>query len=89
MRELEAQIGKSVETTMQGGKLKIEQVNELTAYLRSLAPPPALGRVRGKRNDAVVSRGRKVFESQGCANCHTPPTYTISSRREPGRAVLS
>jgi hypothetical protein len=27
-------------------------------------------------SNAVTERGRKVFQREGCANCHTPPLYT-------------
>jgi mono/diheme cytochrome c family protein len=48
-----------------------EQLYALALYVYSLAPP---------RNpnpfDMVAARGRKVFEREGCATCHTPPLYT-------------
>ena len=37
-------------------------------------PPPA-----GSFNAAAAQRGKRVFSSAGCANCHVPPLYT-----EPG-----
>jgi YVTN family beta-propeller protein len=76
MRELDAQIRKSVATTMHGPKLTAGQEDELTAYLKTLVPAPPLGRLRQKVDEAVVRRGREVFERQGCGNCHVPPSYT-------------
>src|SRR5215510_2262262 len=48
-----------------------EQLYALALYLYSLQPPPNPNRL-----DAVAKRGRKVFEREGCANCHTPPLYS-------------
>lgn len=75
MRELEAQIRKSVETTMHG-KSTAGQVDELAAYIRTLGPLPSLARLRQEVDGAAVLRGRDVFEHQGCGSCHVPPSYT-------------
>lgn len=73
-RDLESQIGQSVTSTMRGEKLSAAQAADLIAFLRTLAPPPALP---ATTPDApLVERGRQVFAAQGCANCHAPPTYT-------------
>ena len=48
-----------------------EQLYALSLYLYALKPPP-----NPHRFDALAARGRKVFEQQGCAVCHTPPLYT-------------
>jgi hypothetical protein len=48
-----------------------EQLYALTLYLYSLKPPP-----NPNRFDAEASRGRAIFERQGCGGCHTPPLYT-------------
>jgi hypothetical protein len=47
------------------------QLYALAVYLYSLQPP-----ANPNRLDALAIRGRKIFESQGCAMCHTPPLYT-------------
>jgi YVTN family beta-propeller protein len=74
--DLHTQVRKSVATTMQGAKLKAGQDDELVAYMKTLVSAPPLGRLRQKLDEAVVRRGREVFERQGCGNCHVPPTYT-------------
>src|SRR5207247_8409668 len=61
MRELEAQVRKSVETTMQRTKLTAGQEDELVAYLRTLVPAPPRGHQREKIDGAIVRRGREVF----------------------------
>lgn len=48
-----------------------EQLFALAQYLYSLEPPP-----NPNRFDALAARGQKIFTSQGCAQCHTPPLYT-------------
>src|SRR5581483_8076883 len=47
------------------------QLYALAMYLYSLQPPP-----NPNRFDAAAARGKKVFEREGCAGCHTPPLYT-------------
>jgi len=48
-----------------------EQLYALALYLYSLKPPP-----NPNKFDALARRGQKVFQSEGCAICHTPPLYT-------------
>jgi hypothetical protein len=48
-----------------------EQLYALALYLYSLQPPP-----NPNHFDAVAARGQKIFASEGCAQCHTPPLYT-------------
>jgi YVTN family beta-propeller protein len=81
---LESQIRKSIESTMQGRKPREEQVAALAAYLRTLAPPPALDPLRGHSDAAAIDRGRQLFESRGCASCHIPPSYASSETFDVG-----
>jgi hypothetical protein len=48
------------------------QLYALSLYLQSLRPPP---NPNGPGAPAAV-RGNKVFISQKCSSCHTPPLYT-------------
>jgi CxxC motif-containing protein (DUF1111 family) len=48
-----------------------EQLYALALYIYSLKPPP-----NPNKFDALAERGQKVFQSEGCAGCHTPPLYT-------------
>jgi YVTN family beta-propeller protein len=79
MPELERQVRKSIETTMHGNKPADEQVQALTAYLKTLPAPPSLARLRGRVDEPAVRRGQNVFQEQGCNRCHTPPFYTSSN----------
>ncbi|HSE97083.1 MAG TPA: hypothetical protein VLD57_02360 [Blastocatellia bacterium] len=48
-----------------------EQLYALALYIYSLKPPP-----NPNKRTALAVRGEKVFRSEGCAACHTPPLYT-------------
>jgi len=48
-----------------------EQLFALVLYLYSLRPPPNPNGLNVSAKD-----GRRVFEREGCAACHTPPHYT-------------
>ena len=48
-----------------------EQAYAYARYVYSLGPPP-----NPNRPNAVTRRGKKIFDQQGCADCHTPPLYT-------------
>ena len=53
------------------GRYSDEQLYALALYLYSLEPPP-----NPNKFDNLAARGQKVFESEGCAGCHTPPLYS-------------
>lgn len=80
MADLKTQIRASVRTTMHGSASD-EQVADLEAFLRTLQPPPPLS-VPTKQ----AARGKKVFESHGCARCHAAPTYTTPRTYDIGLA---
>jgi hypothetical protein len=48
-----------------------EQLYALALFLYSLQPPP-----NPNPFNATASRGKQVFEREGCGTCHTPPLYT-------------
>lgn len=47
----------------------------LACYLRALPPPPPVA-----EPSAASERGRRVFEAEGCDQCHAPPAYTSELR---------
>jgi YVTN family beta-propeller protein len=75
MMDLENQVQKSILTTMNGRPPTQEQVQDLVAFLRTLASPPPLTQRHGAEEE-FVRRGRAVFLRHGCDGCHTPPAYT-------------
>ncbi len=80
---LEDQVRKSIVTTMRGLEPTKEQIADLTAYLASLAPPPAKI-ANGQADLPAIARGRKLFEARKCATCHVPPEYTSQSNYDVG-----
>ena len=84
MADLDTQVRHSVTSTMHGGKPTAEQVRDLTAYLKTLPPPPALAKARGVNDPDSLKRGRRVFEREKCATCHTPPLYTSAGTYDVG-----
>jgi YVTN family beta-propeller protein len=77
---LEDQVRKSIETTMRGRAPSPTDVDDLTAYLRSLPPskPRRIGSVE------AVDRGRELFKARKCAGCHAPPEFTSEGRFDVG-----
>jgi YVTN family beta-propeller protein len=74
---LKGQIVSSVRKTMHSyRKLDDDEVEQIAAYMESLLPVISLSEARGMRSDVAVARGRKIFESHGCADCHSGSTYT-------------
>ncbi len=56
---------------LQRARYSDEQLYALARYLYSLQPP-----ANPNLPDELSSRGRQIFEREGCAGCHTPPLYT-------------
>jgi hypothetical protein len=54
-----------------GGRYSDDQLYALALYIYSLKQPENPNQV-----DAAAARGLSVFETEGCAGCHTPPLYT-------------
>ncbi len=81
MARLEDQVSQSIRSTMHGPRPTERQIADLTAYLRTLSPPPAAHR---NPKDQTVRHGKAVFESAGCARCHAAPSYTTPRTYEVG-----
>jgi hypothetical protein len=52
-------------------RLPDEALYALGRYIYSLTPPK-----NPNLFDAAAAAGQKIFEREGCINCHTPPLYT-------------
>lgn len=59
------------EDQVDGTRYSDEQLFALAKYLISLKPPPNPNPV-----NSLSKRGEQLFQSQGCAGCHTPPLYS-------------
>jgi hypothetical protein len=53
------------------GRYSDEQLYALALYLESLEPPPSPFPF-----NRLAARGQRVFQSEECARCHSPPLYT-------------
>ncbi len=53
------------------GRFSDAQLYSLTKYVYSLQPP-----MNPNPTNSESERGRKIFQREGCAVCHTPPLYT-------------
>lgn len=81
---LSRQIRKSIQITMQGSKPSDEQVQALEAYLQTLRPPPSLSAARGRVDRQQFAKGRRLFNSLGCIDCHQPEIYTSGDSYDVG-----
>lgn len=78
--DLAGQVRKSLKTTMRALRVRDEHVHDLTAYLRTLTPPPPAR----KADESILRRGKEAFDRHGCAKCHAPPTYTTPKTYDVG-----
>jgi YVTN family beta-propeller protein len=82
--DLESQIRKSIQVTMQGNKPDEKTVSDLAAYLRTLDPAPGVD--ADVHEQSIVGRGGAIFQEQGCARCHAAPYYTSPKTYDVGLA---
>ncbi len=77
-KTLESQLARSIRTTMRGSDdaASDDAITDLAAYVRSLSSPQKFAPANFNAARESVLRGRQVFQRAGCADCHTPPTYT-------------
>jgi hypothetical protein len=57
------------------GRYSDQQLYALAVFLYSLRPPS-----NPNQPNALTAAGKKVFQREGCAVCHTPPFYTNNKR---------
>lgn len=75
---LKDQTRNSLVKTMQGREEPDERdVDAITAFMMSLAAPPPVDDLRGRKPDAAaVERGKQVFAAHDCARCHAGGSFT-------------
>lgn len=74
---LEGQVKRSVSTTMRGSRaLTKDEVIRLTAFVKTLEPPPSV--IHHPEPSVVdsIARGKAIFARQSCSDCHKTPHYT-------------
>ncbi|MEL0095726.1 MAG: cytochrome c peroxidase [Planctomycetaceae bacterium] len=78
-QNLQKQIHNSLRITMQMDEEPTEQqLNQIAVFVSSLKRPPSIDVARGKVDAQAIERGRQVFMTHQCKNCHAPPTYTVA-----------
>ncbi len=76
-QNLQGQIVSSVRKTMHSYReLDDDEIEQMAAYMESLSPVVSLAEARGLRSHESVTRGRQLFESRGCSDCHAGSKYT-------------
>ena len=86
---LHSQVLQSLQKTM-GKKTTPQKVNDITAFVQTLPPPPPLKPASDDPADKEqLTRGEAVFRSLGCVDCHDPErgytsdaTYDVGLRDE-------
>ncbi|MFT5326310.1 MAG: mono/diheme cytochrome c family protein [Planctomycetaceae bacterium] len=73
---LPKQIHQSAASTMRGRGVSDESAADLAAFLKTLSPPPPFEPVVTAADRKLVEKGRRLFESLSCTDCHTGPTLT-------------
>ncbi len=87
MRSLHDQVQQSGKTTMQGRGFTARETNDMVAYLHSLQQPPAFRPALNNKDRKLIDRGREIYNSTGCVQCHVPPlTYTSDAKYDVGLA---
>ncbi|MFL2871575.1 MAG: cytochrome c peroxidase [Pirellulaceae bacterium] len=85
--DLDGQVLKSIHVTMQGGNSGLAKGNpapSISAFLRTLQPPPGVRTARGELIEEQIERGSQLFETLKCSKCHAPPTYTTVNTYDVG-----
>jgi len=79
-KTLEVQVGQSLSSTMQGSEPSTAQIEALTAFVRTLAPPPRARDLERATTEVQPSAaqlsGRKIFEREQCQRCHRGEAFT-------------
>jgi YVTN family beta-propeller protein len=86
--DLLTQMRRSLQTTMHAemARLSDRDVAALKAYVESLPAPPGVAAARRRWDAAAAERGKQVFQSRGCSDCHRPPYYTSDGQYDVGMA---
>jgi len=77
-QNLAAQIRKSLYQTMRGGgdqRFREEDVQALTSFVQNLSPAPGIATAQNRPSTAAVERGRQLFETNTCRECHPAPNF--------------
>ncbi len=70
------QIHTSAARTMQGGGLTARGAADVAAFLATLNPLPPYRPAHDEHDRRTIRKGRQLFESLGCVECHRGETHT-------------
>ena len=75
--KLKGQIVSSIRKTMHSyRKLDDDEVDQIAEFMETLPPVVSLTEARGVHLPEAVARGKELFQSKGCADCHAGSTFT-------------
>ena len=84
-KDFQKQIENSITHTMQSDRdPRPRDVEALTAYLRTLEPPPSIDDARGTTDATAVKRGKALFQRNECGRCHQGEAYTSDDTYDVG-----
>jgi CxxC motif-containing protein (DUF1111 family) len=82
--ELEDQVAHSIESTMASDhSVAARDVEAISAFIRTLPPPPSVSAARGENVDSLRS-GRRIFLREGCVDCHAGVSLTSAQAYDVG-----
>lgn len=88
---LETQVKASLEATMQSpNPPQEEDIAAISAFVRSLTPPPSISQARHRSDAPAEARGAQLFSNLGCRECHagdqltSPRNYDVGLIDEQG-----
>jgi cytochrome c peroxidase len=87
-KDLKGALARSLVETMQGPEPTSEDVEQLSAYLETLAPPPSSWRGPDGSLSEQAQRGEQVFRSAAanCTACHSGSYFTDGEIHDVGLA---
>ena len=86
MKELELQVLNSIQSTMATDfQISRSTVDAITAYIRTLPPPPSVQSARAIAPDSqLIEQGHALFQALSCTNCHAGADYTSPASYDVG-----
>ncbi|MEM7315042.1 MAG: cytochrome c peroxidase, partial [Planctomycetota bacterium] len=82
---LEKQVRNSVLNTMRGKEIDDQSVSAMVAFMKTLKLPRLMPDPTSDDSIASeIARGKKLFNSRNCVNCHAPPAFTTAKSYDVG-----
>lgn len=78
------QVHQSAASTMKGRGISRAAAEDIVAFLKTLRPPPPFQAAHSAEEKQVVIRGRALFETLSCTECHSGHTLTSPEIQDVG-----